>query len=210
MSTIPAAREMFGEQANLIGQWKPNSNAPYGNTYNSSWRNHPNFAWKPRPNPYQSPAQSSQQSQGQSSVEQALVSLSKVMGDFVSEQKSINSQLNQKIDNVESTLNKKIDGMHNELSQKIDNIQYSISRLTNLNTVNEKGKFPSQPHQNPKGIHEVESKDEDSSKVRDVQAIITLRSGKEVHQSEHDQRKAKEDKADRKEEKKNEQKGKEV
>ncbi|RVW39881.1 hypothetical protein CK203_083190 [Vitis vinifera] len=173
--TIPAAREMFGEQANLIGQWKPNSNAPYGNTYNSSWRNHPNFAWKPRPNPYQSPAQSSQQSQGQSSVEQALISLSKVMGDF-----------------------------------KIDNIQYSISRLTNLNTVNEKGKFPSQPHQNPKGIHEVESKDEDSSKVRDVQAIITLRSGKEVHQPEHDQRKAKEDKADRKEEKKKEQKGKEV
>ncbi|RVW18876.1 Retrovirus-related Pol polyprotein from transposon 17.6 [Vitis vinifera] len=173
--TIPAVREMFGEQANLIGQWKPNSNAPYGNTYNSSWRNHPNFAWKPRPNPYQSPAQSSQQSQGQSSVEQALVSLSKVMGDF-----------------------------------KIDNIQYSISRLTNLNTVNEKGKFPSQPHQNPKGIHEVESKDEDSSKVRDVQAIITLRSGKEVHQPEHDQRKAKEDKADRNEEKKNERKGKEV
>ncbi|RVW37062.1 hypothetical protein CK203_113137 [Vitis vinifera] len=208
--TIPAVREMFGEQANLIGQWKPNSNAPYGNTYNSSWRNHPNFAWKPRPNPYQSPAQSSQQSQGQSSVEQALVSLSKVMGDFVSEQKSINSQLNQKIDNVESTLNKKIDGMYNELSQKIDNIQYSISRLTNLNTVNEKGKFPSQPHQNPKGIHEVESKDEDSSKVRDVQAIITLRSGKEVHQPEHDQRKAKEDKADRNEEKKNERKGKEV
>ncbi|RVW77412.1 Retrovirus-related Pol polyprotein from transposon 297 [Vitis vinifera] len=208
--TIPAAREMFGEQANLIGQWKPNPNAPYGNTYNSSWRNHPNFAWKPRPNPYQSLAQSTQQSQGQSSVEQALISLSKVMGDFVSEQKSINSQLNQKIDNVESTLNKKIDGMHNELSQKIDNIQYSISRLTNLNTVNEKGKFPSQPHQNPKGIHEVESKDEDSSKVRDVQAIITLRSGKEVHQPEHDQRKAKEDKADRKEEKKNEQKGKEV
>ncbi|RVW63866.1 Pol polyprotein [Vitis vinifera] len=82
--TIPAAREMFREQANLIGQWKPNSNAPYGNTYNSSWRNHPNFAWKPRPNPYQSPTQSSQQSQGQSSVEQALISLSKVMVTFAS------------------------------------------------------------------------------------------------------------------------------
>ncbi|RVW64032.1 hypothetical protein CK203_049416 [Vitis vinifera] len=178
--TIPAAREMFGEQANLIGQWKPNSNAPYGNTYNSSWRNHPNFAWKPRPNPYQSPAQSSQQSQGQSSVEQALISLSKVMGDFVSEQKSINSQLNQKIDNVESTLNKKIDGMHNEFSQKIDNIQYSISRLTNLNTVNEKGKFPSQPHQNSKGIHEVEAQEGESSMVKEVETVITLRSDKEV------------------------------
>ncbi|RVW11795.1 hypothetical protein CK203_089771 [Vitis vinifera] len=46
--TIPVAREMFGEQANVIGQFKPNSNASYGNTYNSSWRNHPNFSWKPR------------------------------------------------------------------------------------------------------------------------------------------------------------------
>ncbi|RVW68090.1 hypothetical protein CK203_062212 [Vitis vinifera] len=152
--TILAAREMFGEQANLIGQWKPNSNAPYGNTYNSSWRNHPNFAWKPS-------------------------------------QTHISHQPNQ-------------------ANRVKVNPQLSKHSLTNLNTVNEKGKFPSQPHQNPKGIHEVESKDEDSSKVRDVQAIITLRSGKEVHQPEHDQRKAKEDKADRKEEKKKEQKGKEV
>ncbi|RVW86076.1 hypothetical protein CK203_038036 [Vitis vinifera] len=37
--TIPAAREMFGDQANVIGQFKPNNNASYGNTYNSSWRN---------------------------------------------------------------------------------------------------------------------------------------------------------------------------
>ncbi|RVW64049.1 Transposon Ty3-I Gag-Pol polyprotein [Vitis vinifera] len=55
-------------------------------------------------------------------------------------------------------------GMQNDLSQKIDNIQYSISRLTNLNTVNEKGKFPSQPSQNPKGVHEVETQDELRSK----------------------------------------------
>ncbi|RVW80058.1 hypothetical protein CK203_055796 [Vitis vinifera] len=41
--TILVAREMFGDQANVIGQFKPNSNASYGNTYNSSWRNHPIF-----------------------------------------------------------------------------------------------------------------------------------------------------------------------
>ena len=46
--TTPAAREMFGEQANVIGQFKPNNNALYGNTYNSNWRNHPNFSWKLR------------------------------------------------------------------------------------------------------------------------------------------------------------------
>ncbi|RVW64413.1 Retrovirus-related Pol polyprotein from transposon 17.6 [Vitis vinifera] len=75
-----------------------------------------------------------------------------------------------------------MDEMQNDLSQKIDNVQYAISRLTNLNTVQEKGKFPSQPHQNPKGIHEVEAQEGESSKVREVKAVITLRSGKEVDQ----------------------------
>ncbi|RVW98359.1 hypothetical protein CK203_034358 [Vitis vinifera] len=55
-------------------------------------------------------------------------------------------------------------------------------KLTNLNTVNEKGKFPSQPSQNPKGVHEVETQDGESSKLRKVKAVITLRSGKEVDQ----------------------------
>ncbi|RVW80709.1 hypothetical protein CK203_053965 [Vitis vinifera] len=54
--------------------------------------------------------------------------------------------------------------------------------LTNLNTVNEKGKFPFQPSQNPKGVHEVETQDGESSKLREVKAVITLRSGKEVDQ----------------------------
>ncbi|KAL6310713.1 hypothetical protein AAG906_022550 [Vitis piasezkii] len=150
--TIPVVREMFSDQANVIGQFKPNNNASYDNTYNSNWRNHPNFSWKPKP-PH------------------------KVVGDFVGDQKSIN-----RIDNVESTLNKRMDGMQNNMSQKIDNVQYAISRLTNLNTVQEKGKFPSQPHQNPKGIHEVETQEGESSKVREVKAVITLRSGKEVDQ----------------------------
>ena len=55
----------------------------------------------------------------------------------------------------------------------------------------EKGKFPSQPHQNPKGIHEVEAQEGESSKMREVKAVITLRSGKEVDQpiskSKHDE-----------------------
>ena len=41
--TIPDVKEMFGDQANVIGQSKPNNHASYGNTYNSNWRNHPNF-----------------------------------------------------------------------------------------------------------------------------------------------------------------------
>ena len=45
---MPIVREMFGDRTNVIGQFKPNNNASYGNTYNSNWRNHPNFSWKPR------------------------------------------------------------------------------------------------------------------------------------------------------------------
>ena len=40
--------------------------------------------------------------------------------------------------------------------------------------------FPSQPHQNPKGIHEVEAQEGESSQLREVKAVITLRSSKEV------------------------------
>ena len=75
------------------------------------------------------------------------------------DQKSINDQFMQEMTNRD----RRMDGKHNDLSQKIDNLQYQISRLTNLNTVQEKGKFPSQPHQNPKAIHEVEAQEGESS-----------------------------------------------
>ncbi|RVW12865.1 Pro-Pol polyprotein [Vitis vinifera] len=77
-----------------------------------------------------------------------------------------------------------MDGMQNDISQRIDNLQYSISRLTNLNTVQEKGRFPSQPHPNPKGVHEVESHEGESSQMKDVKALITLRSDKELLKEE--------------------------
>ncbi|KAL6338382.1 hypothetical protein AAG906_018753 [Vitis piasezkii] len=104
--TMPAVREMLGDQVNVVGQFRPNNSASYGNTYNSSWRNHPNFSWKPRPPPYQP--------QGQT--------------------QAINSQLHQKIENVESSQIKRMEGYG------------------------------------------------ESSNLREVKAVITLRSGKEVDQ----------------------------
>ena len=38
------------------------------------------------------------------------------MGNFVEEQKAINAQLNQRIENVERSVNKRIDGLHNSLN----------------------------------------------------------------------------------------------
>nr|CAN77539.1 hypothetical protein VITISV_008121 [Vitis vinifera] len=126
------------------------------------------------------PMQPAQAPQQASNLDQAMVNLSKVVGDFLGAKNSINAQLSQRIDSVESSLNKRMDGIQNDLSQKIDNLQYSISRFANLNKVQEKENFPSQHYQNSKGIHEVEAQKGESSMVKEVKTIITLRSGKEV------------------------------
>ena len=104
------------------------------------------------------------------------------MGSFVVEQKAVNTQANQRIDTVESTMKKKIENLQSDLTQKFDNLQYSISRLTNQQQVQEKGKFPSQTQPNPKEVHELSSSSEPTSRIDEVKAVITLRSGKEVEQ----------------------------
>ena len=96
------------------------------------------------------------------------------------EQKGINVQLAQRIDTVESTLNKRIDRLQSNLNQKIDNLQYSITKINNLQEVQERGRFPSQTLQNPKGVHEIASSSK--SGIDEVKAIIALRSGREIEQ----------------------------
>ena len=124
----------------MVGQNKPQTNVPYGNTYNPNWRSHPNLSWKPQ-HPVYVPLGAQQQhstttSQHQqaptfSSVEQAILNLSKVVGNFLEEQKGINAQLNKKIENVESSLNKRIDGLESNLNRRIDSLQTSISKMAN-------------------------------------------------------------------------------
>ena len=97
-SIVPAMRGMLVEQANVVGQFKPSTNAPYGNTYNPSWRNHLNLSWKPKPPQYAPPTPPRYAST--SPVEQAILNLSKVVGNFVEEQKTVNVQVNQRIDTV--------------------------------------------------------------------------------------------------------------
>ena len=184
-SMTPAVKDLMSECAHTVGQFKPQQpNAPYGNTYNPNWRNHPNLAWRPNPPAYVPPGakpqfgspSQSQQSPSSSPVEQAILNLSKVVGNFVEEQKGTNVQLAQRIDTIESTLNNKIDGLESNLNQKIDNLQYSITNINKLLEGQERGRFPSQTLPNPKGIHEV------GSGMDEVKSIITLRSGKEVDQ----------------------------
>ena len=111
------------------------------------------------------------------------MNFSKVMGNFVEEQKTINAQINQRIKNVESSMDKRIAGLHKSLNQEIDTMQSSISSLNNQPQVQEKGRFPSQALPNPRGVHELSYVNELAPKMDEVQVIITLRSGKEIEQS---------------------------
>ena len=87
----PSVKDLMSEHANVVGQYKPQPNAPYGNTYNPNWKNHPNLFWKPNPPAYvphgakQQFGSSSQPQPSPSSspVEQAILNLSKVVGNFV-------------------------------------------------------------------------------------------------------------------------------
>ena len=79
-------------------------------------------------------------------------------------------------------MDKRIDELHKSLNKKIDTLQSSISSLTNQQQVQEKGRFPSQTLPNPRGAHELSYASEPAPKMDEVQAIITLRSGKEIEQ----------------------------
>ena len=79
----PSVKDLMLEHANAVGQYKPQPNFPYGNTYNSNWKNHPNLSWKPNPPAYVphgakqkfGSSSQSQPSPSSSPVEQAILNL---------------------------------------------------------------------------------------------------------------------------------------
>ena len=132
-------------------EWNPNEyrsmrdyrnqsmSSPYGSTYNHSWGNHTNSSWEPRPPQYAPPKppyyastpESPQPPQSIPPFEQAILDLTRIVDEFVAENKGINAHSNQRIFTVEDNLNKKLDGMKNDFEQKWDNRQDSIENLIN-------------------------------------------------------------------------------
>ena len=80
-------------------QWM---SSPYGSPYNHSWGNHTNSSWEPRPPQYGPPeppfyASTLQLPQPPQSIppfEQAILVLSRIVDDFVAENKGIKAHLN--------------------------------------------------------------------------------------------------------------------
>ena len=79
----------------------------------------------------QSP-QSPQPPQLISPIEQAILDLTKLVGDAVVEQKEFNTQLSKKIHTEENSLDQRLDGLNIDFEHKWDNLQDSIEDLVDL------------------------------------------------------------------------------
>ena len=111
--------------------------------YRDQWMSAPVYSvppqYAPPPHPQYASSPQLQPPQLISSVEQAILNLSKLVDNFIEEQRVVNVQANQEIDTVESSLNKELDGFQNEIDQKVDILQQSISKLTNQHGHQEEG-----------------------------------------------------------------------
>ena len=89
---------------------------------NPPWVSAPSYMVRPQ---YAPPPHS----HSTSPMEEAILNLTKLVGNFVEAHKTINAQFSQKIDTMENNVNKRIDGLQSEMEQKFDNLQRSISKL---------------------------------------------------------------------------------
>ena len=102
----------------------PNAYRSMRDYRNPPWMSTPSYVVPPQYAPPPHP-------QSTSPMEEAILNLTKLVGNFVGEQRTINAQWNQRINTVERNLNQRLDGLQNDFEQKLDSLQYSISRLIN-------------------------------------------------------------------------------
>ena len=112
-----------GEQYNQYPvERKPTAYMSMRDYRNPPWVSAPSYMVPPQYAPPPHP-------QSTSPMEEAILNLTKLVGNFVEAQKTINAQLSQKIDTMENNVNKRIDGLQSEMEHKFDNLQCTISKL---------------------------------------------------------------------------------
>ena len=86
--------------------------------YRDQWMSAPFYSvpptYAPPASPYYAPTSQQQQPPTSSLVEQAILNLSKLVDNFIEDQRAVNVQANQEIDTVESSLSKELDGLDNK------------------------------------------------------------------------------------------------
>ena len=103
--------------------------------YRNQWMGTPSYsvtpAYAPPPHPQYASWSQPQPPQPISPIEQAILDLTKLVGDAVVEQKEFNAQLSEKIHTEENSLDQRLDGLNNDYEHKWDNLQDSTEDLIN-------------------------------------------------------------------------------
>ena len=104
--------------------------------YRNQWMGTPSYSvtptYVPPPHPQYASWSQPQPSQPISPIEQAILDLTKLLGDAVVEQKEFNAHLSEKIHTEENSLDQRLDGLNNDFEHEWDNLQYSIEDLVDL------------------------------------------------------------------------------
>ena len=101
--------------------------------YRDQWMSTPSYSvtptYAPPPHPQYASWFHPQPPQAISPIEQAILDLTKLVGDAVVEQKEFNAQLSEKIYTEENSLDQRLDGLNNDFEHEWDNLQDSIEDL---------------------------------------------------------------------------------
>ena len=104
--------------------------------YRNQWMGTPSYSvtptYAPPPHPQYASWSQPQPPLPISPIEQAILDLTKLVGDAVVEQKEFNAQLIKKIHTEENSLDQRLDGLNNDFEHEWDNLQDSIEDLIDL------------------------------------------------------------------------------
>ena len=112
--------------------------------YRDQWMSTPSYSVTPTyarlASPYYTHTSQQQQPPTSSPIEQAILNLSKLVDNFIKEQRALDVQANKEIDTVENSLDQTLDGLQSGIDHKFDNLQTSISKLAQQNVHQEEQK----------------------------------------------------------------------
>jgi hypothetical protein len=163
---LPSFKECLHEQAHALNSFQRPNHNPYSQTYNPGWRNHSNFSWKSGNNNAQTsqpPFQAHHNFQNSHGYAPPYAppprrNLEETLHAFIEKQETINTQN----------------------AQTMADLKDALAKFTSALSFQEKGKFPSQPQQNPKGQYNANASSSRSQHMDQVKSVITLCSGKVI------------------------------
>ncbi|CAN6556588.1 unnamed protein product [Malus baccata var. baccata] len=143
--------ELVQDHVNMVNNFIRPRSDPYSNTYNPGWKNHPNLSWGGNQQPRQ------YQQSYQSTSETKKPSLEDQMSQLAQHMSSLSTSTNSFVQSTQTSIQ--------NLTASVGNLETQVGQLTTMFNEREKGRFPSQSEQNPRGMEH-------------CKVIRTLKSGK--------------------------------